>query len=70
MYDGWWCSVLCDVMMDGVCRAVVKGLEYKYQQSWRHVLKTLTVFHQVAGERCHTIMAQVSLLPCNESVQL
>ena len=45
----------------------MKGLEYKYQQSWRHVLKTLTVFYRVAGERCHTVMAQVPLL-CNEGV--
>ena len=45
-----------------MCRAVVKGLEYKYQQSWRHVLKTLTVFHEVAGETCHLVMAQVTSL--------
>jgi hypothetical protein len=45
--------------------AVVKGLEYKYQQSWRHVLNTLTVFHQVAGERCHFVMAQVLPTLCS-----
>lgn len=37
----------------------MKGLDYKYQPSWRLVLKTLSVFHRVAGKRCHVVMAQV-----------
>jgi hypothetical protein len=38
--------------------AVVKGLEFKYRSSWRQVLKTLAVFHRVAGDKCHSVMAQ------------
>ena len=46
-----------------VSRAVVKGLEFKYRSSWRQVLKTLAVFHRVAGDKCHSVMAQVDTLP-------
>ena len=42
-----------------VYRVVVKGLEYKFQQSWKLVLRTLSVFYRVAGKRCHIVMAQV-----------
>ena len=45
-----------------VYRVVVKGLEYKFQQSWKLVLKTLSVFYRVAGKRCHVVMAQVHCL--------
>jgi ribosomal RNA-processing protein 12 len=41
--------------------AVVRGLDFKYQSSWGHVLQTLTIFHRVAGENCHSVMAE--LLP-------
>ena len=52
MADHWW-------WVWSLSRAVVKGLDLKYQRSWSHVLKTLTVFHRVAGEKCHSAMGQV-----------
>ena len=39
--------------------AVVKGLDFKNRSSWNHILKALAVFHRIAGDKCHSVMAQV-----------
>ena len=37
----------------------MKGLEYRYQHSWSYVLKILTIFYRISGEKCHTAIASV-----------
>ena len=49
-------------MVYDVISVVVKGLDYKYQHSWTQALRTLAVFHRVAGGKCSSVMAPV-LLP-------
>ena len=42
-------------------RAVESGLKYKYYSSWKHILRVLGVFYQVAGsmKQCQKFMSNV-----------
>ena len=37
----------------------MKGLDYKYQESWDVTLSSLAVFYRVAGHQCSSLLAKV-----------
>ncbi len=62
----------CEVILKGAApktvtpvhkmfRAVEGGLGYQYHANWGHVLDILTVYFEVAGKECQSIMKKVIL---------